>query len=60
MMQKDVQHKILKEYLEANMRIWYDNFKMDLNETIYYFQINSSAISKEKSCNFVIVIEFFA
>jgi hypothetical protein len=32
-MQKDVQHKILKECLEGNksISIWYDNIKMDLN-----------------------------
>jgi hypothetical protein len=42
MRQKEMKQKLLKKYLEINMRILDDNIKMDIKETIFVFKLNSS------------------
>ena len=47
-LQKEVQHKMLKEYVDGNMSIWHYNIKMDFKESIFEFTLNSSTISQVK------------
>jgi hypothetical protein len=41
MTQKELKKKILKDYLEINMRIW-NNIKMDIKGYSFVFKLNSS------------------
>jgi hypothetical protein len=40
MTQKELKQKILKGYLEINMRMWDDNIKMVIKDITFVFRVN--------------------